>query len=295
MVPSSPLIAIVGPTASGKSSLGIDIASKYRGEIICADSRTIYKGMNIGTAKPSMTEQKGIPHHCLDILLPDQAYSAAQFKNDAEQLIQDINKRNRLPIIVGGTGLYVYSVMYGYQFPAGADNKLRKQLEAYETENLAKMLKKLDEPAYQQIDIKNPRRLIRAIETVGKPKIKSHQLGGGSMIIGLAPKTDILEKRIAARTKDMIDQGLVAEVQNLKDVYGVETEALQAIGYKEIVDYVAGEISLDKAIELINLHSRQLAKRQMTWFQRNKDIRWVEVEQQAERLVDTFLSKFATI
>lgn len=269
------VLAIVGPTASGKTGLALDVAKIIQSEIICADSRTIYKGMDIGTAKPSLEEQLQVPHHCLDLLLPSESYSAAEFKRKAQTLAKEIADRGKLPIVAGGTGLYAYALMYNYDFPAGADNELRKELEGYETSKLAAMLKELDEETYSKIDTQNPRRLIRAIETVGKPKSKS-KLPEDYIIVGLNPPMDILEDRIKSRTKAMIKDGLVDEVKNLKSRYGESIEALQSVGYKEILDYLSGKNTLEEAIELINLHTRQLAKRQMTWFKRNADIKWFD-------------------
>lgn len=282
------LLAIVGPTASGKTGLALELAKLTDVEIICADSRTIYKGMDIGTAKPSKLEQQAVPHHCLDLLRPDQPYSAAEFKQTAQKLIGEIVQRGNLPVLVGGTGLYVYAVMYDYSFPAGPNNELRRELEGRTVNELAGMLKELDRQTYEQIDLKNPRRLIRAIETVGVQKTKS-ELRSGHTIIGLNPSMETLETRIKLRTNQMLEDGLMDEVKDLKAQYGQANEAIQSVGYKEILDHLDGKTTLATATEFINLHTRQLAKRQMTWFKRNQDIRWFEDQESAKEYISKHL------
>jgi tRNA dimethylallyltransferase len=209
---TEPLIAIIGPTASGKTALGLDVAERYGGEIICADSRTIYRGMNIGTAKPTAEEQKRVRHHLLDIRNPDETYSAAEFKRDAQATIADIRSRGKLPIIVGGTGLYVWAVLYDYQFPAGASNQLRRQLQTWPIEKLVRRLIEVDPERAGEIDLMNPRRVIRAIETAGQPRSSQAQLLAGSLLVGLNPDMEKLEDRILARVEAMMMNGLIVEV-----------------------------------------------------------------------------------
>src|SRR3989344_1703128 len=266
-----PIIIILGPTASGKTGLSLKIAKKLGNiEIICADSRTIYRGMDIGTAKPSAQEQAVAPHHLIDILNPDQRYSAAEFQRQAKLLINDIKKRNNIPVIVGGTGLYVFSIIYDYSFPAGPASASRSELESKDIEELKSMLQYLDAEAFSMIDTSNPRRVIRAIETAGMDKPDNSQLIDNVCVLGIQIPLPQLEQRISARTKQMIDTGLVEEVKSLVDQYGQDIEPLQTVGYKEMVDYIMGKQSLNETIELINLHTRQLSKRQMTWFKRSK-------------------------
>ncbi len=281
MVTPRKVIAIVGPTASGKTGLALQLAQKVPAEIICADSRTIYRGMDIGTAKPSLEEQGGVPHHLLDILNPDQPYSAAEFKNDANRLMQDIESRSKLPVVVGGTGLYVTALLYDYEFPAGADNTLRKELEQKELTELQDELRQRDPEAYKTVDTKNKRRVIRAIETIGQPRSRNNRLPENCLLLGLNPSMEELEKRIQKRTKQMLGEGLVSEVKSLANKYGKAVEPLQTVGYREVIEYIEGRHTLEETEQLINLHTRQLAKRQLTWFKRNKDIVWFPNAEQA--------------
>lgn len=269
------LAAIVGPTASGKSDLAMEIARKHDGEIICADSRTIYRGMNIGTAKPSRTDQVEIPHHVLDIINPDEAFSAAEFKVAALNAIKDIESRGRLPILAGLSGLYAYALLYDYHFPAGARNQLRDELQQLPIDQLVERLQVIDPEAASQIDLKNPRRVIRAIETAGLPRTKA-ELRLGTILVGLRPSNETLTQRIFSRTENMVKAGLVDEVKNLIAQYDSTLESFKSPGYMEIISYLENETTLDQAQELINLHTRQLAKRQLTWFKRNPDIHWFE-------------------
>lgn len=256
------LIAIVGPTASGKSELAMRIAREYEAEIVCADSRTIYKGMDIGTAKPSHQDQAEIRHHLLDVLEPNQPFSAAEFKELALAAIQDIQNRGKLPILVGGSGLYVYAVAYDYQFPAGARTDERAELEKLPLPALVRRLHELDADAAERVDLNNPRRVIRAIETAGQPRTQA-TLRPDTLIIGLNPSIDKLEQRIAQRTEWMLGNGLIEEAIRLRAQFG-NCESLNTVGYRET------------SAADINLHTRQLVKRQITWFKRNPDIEWFE-------------------
>ncbi len=269
------LVAIVGPTASGKTDLAVKVAQQFDGEIICGDSRTIYRGMDIGTAKPTKEQQDLVPHHMLDIIKPDQTFSAAEFKAAANQAIDDIRSRNKLPILVGGSGLYIYSVIYDYQFPAGPDNELRQQLQSKSIEELVEQLEGVDPRAADEIDLKNPRRVIRAIETAGQPKTKAKLLAG-TILIGLRPSDEELSRRIAQRTDKMLADGLEAEVKGLVDKYGPDLEALRSPGYAEVVEVLEAESYDFELPDLIDSHTHQLAKRQMTWFKRNHDTKWFD-------------------
>ena len=286
---SGPLIAIVGPTASGKSSLAMAVARKYRGEIIAADSRTIYRGMDVGTAKPTAADQAEIPHYLVDVVEPGQSYSAAEFKRDAEAQVEAIQARGHLPLVVGGTGLYVYGLIYDYQFPAGADNELRQELQQLPLEELVERLKAEDPEAAASIDLQNPRRVIRALETVGQPRHKTMRLNPKLMLVGLRPSEDQLNKQIVQRTYAFQQIGLVQEVADLVEKYGSDNEAFRSPGYAEIIDFLADRTTLDEAIELINLHTRQLVRRQLTWFKRNPEIQWFETQAEAEAAIDRFV------
>jgi len=286
---SGPLIAIVGPTASGKSSLAMAVARKHGGEIIAADSRTIYRGMDIGTAKPTAADQAEIPHHLLDLVDPDQSYSAAEFKSDAEAEVEAIQSRGRLPVVVGGTGLYIYGLIYDYQFPAGAANDLRDELQKLPLGGLVERLQREDPEAAATIDLQNPRRVIRAIETVGHPRQKAMQLNPKTLLVGLRPLEDQLNKQIVQRTYTMQQMGLASEVIKLIEKYGPETPAFHSPGYAEIIDFLAKRTTLEEAEELINLHTRQLVSRQLTWFKRNPEIQWFATQAEAEAAIDRFV------
>ena len=270
------LIAIVGPTASGKTQLAIDVAKKFDGEIICADSRTIYEGMDIGTAKPTKQERAEVMHHGLDLVSPDQSFSAAEFKDFTQKMVNQISSRGKIPILVGGSGLYLWAFLYNYSFPAGANSDYRKKLEEKDLAWLVEYLKEKDPLTRAVIDLKNKRRVIRAIETIGLLKTKKHSLPKGYRIIGLNPPMFELEARIATRTKKMLDQGLLEETAKIIGHYGNDIEILRTIGYAEVQQVINGSYNLVKAIEMINLHTRQLAKRQLTWFKRSSDIEWFE-------------------
>lgn len=285
------LLAIVGPTASGKSDLAMNLARQFNGEIICADSRTIYKGMDIGTAKPTRADQIEVPHHLLDLLEPNQTFSAAEFKVLANKSIADIQARGKLPIIVGGSGLYAYAVIYDYQFPAGARTEKRVELENKTTDELLLLLQLSDPAVIDQIDTQNRRRIIRAIETAGLPRAKSQTLNSNILLLGLALNKEVAQANIAQRTEKMLSQGLIGEVQNLISKYGPECEALNTVGYNEVVDYLDGKFSQQNLTELINLHSWQLVRRQMTWFKRNPDIIWSESSGEALAAISNSLSR----
>jgi len=284
------VIAIVGPTCSGKTDLALKLAREFNGEIVCADSRTLYRGMDIGTAKPSAQEQRQVRHHLLDVAPPDQTVSAAEYKGLAETAVRDVWERGRQPIMVGGSGLFVYSVAYDFQFPAGPRSKQREQLEAEELSVLVARLQRLDPERAGEIDLKNKRRVVRALETIGQPRLRQPTLGANWLLLGLRPTDDELQSRIALRTKAMLASGLVSEVEALKAEYGLELEALKSPGYAEIAQYLSGQILLEEAEGIINLHTRQLARRQITWFKRNPDILWLQRPEAANGLVSQFIS-----
>lgn len=290
---SQPLVVIVGPTASGKSALAMALARKYNGEIICADSRTIYIGMDIGTAKPTQEERSEIKHHCLDIISPDQVFSAAQFKECAVKAIEEIHGRGKLPILVGGSGLYVSGVLYDYDFVQQSDEGLRNELDNLSIEELGQKAKDLGIDVSEQTAT-NKRHLVRLIERGGQSG-KRDNLRSNTLFIGLDPGREIVMKRIEQRVDVMIQEGLIEEVTNLFESYGSEAPGLLAPGYKAFSGYLSGELSLDEARELFTRNDKQLAKRQMTWFKRDKNIDWVNSSEAADKLVQTFLLRFATI
>ena len=289
IITKNDIIAIIGPTASGKTALAIEIAKRHNGEIICADSRTIYRGMNIGTAKPTLIERKGIVHHLLDIIEPNESYSAQKFKRAAEALIEEIAGRGKLPIIVGGTGLYVYALLYDYTFPAGGRTEERAAMEMRSLDELIAELQQKDPDLAAEIDLQNKRRVIRAIETAGLPRHRAEQLKSNILLMGLRPEMAVLDTNITQRTEHMIQIGLVEEVSKIADIFGAEIEVLCSPGYVEIIEFIAGRITFDEAKELICLHTRQLVKRQLTWFKRNSEINWVEDAQAGIELASNWL------
>ena len=295
------IVAIVGPTASGKTGLSIALTQRYNGEIVSADSRQIYREMTIGTAKPTKSEMQTIPHHLIDTKEPNEDYTVAEYKVDAERAIRDILARKKLPILIGGTGLYVKAVVDNLDIPAiKANPELRQRIENDIRRNgldaAFKELVEHDPEAAYIVDPKNPRRVVRALEVAiltGEPftaQRKKHEPIFNALRIGINPPPDILRERIDRRIDLMMQDGLVDEVLNLTEKYGGECAAFDAIGYREIIDYLHDKISLQKAVEDMKLNTWHYAKRQITWFKRDKEIHWVENRHEAEKLVEDFLS-----
>ena len=284
------IIAVAGPTASGKTALSIAIAKKFGGEIVSADSMQIYKGMDIGTAKPDEEEMSGVVHHMLDIADPFKNYNVVNYKKDAERAIDDILSRGKLPVIAGGTGLYMDSVLNNVKFSKASEEASdeRKRLTGiYEEkgkEYIHSMLKDVDPESAEKIHPNNVRRVIRALEiyyTTGKTMTQANEESVqpkkyNSLIIGLGWDREVLNGRINERVDVMVEKGLADEVAALKKA-GVPRNctAMQAIGYKEMYTYLDGECTFSEAVEKIKLESRKYAKRQMTWLRRNKDIHWL--------------------
>jgi tRNA dimethylallyltransferase len=267
-----PLLAVVGETASGKSALALRLAEQFNGELICADSWTVRRQLNIGTAKPTTEEQASVPHHLLDVVDPDEDFTAAVFKRLALEAITNISARGKLPILVGGTGLYIDGVLYDYSFLPPAEPGVREALNAL---TIPELLARIDAAGIDlgQADIRNKRRLIRLLETGGSEQHK-HPLRSNTLIIGLQPDRDLLKERIIARVDTMLNQGLEQEVAALSKAYGWDTEGLKGIGYREWRDYFLGSQTLAQTRERIISSTVGLAKRQRTWFKRNKSIHW---------------------
>jgi tRNA dimethylallyltransferase len=288
----SPLLVIVGQTASGKSGLAIELAVRLNGEIICADSWTVRKGLDIGTAKPTLKEQQLVPHHLLNIVDPNEDFSAAVFKGLAETKIAEITSRGALPILVGGTGLYIDGLLYNYGFlPEGSDTE-RSELNNLKIDAL---LARIYQAGYdvEGIDTRNKRRLIRLLETGGKLPTKQ-VLRSNSLIIGLRLSADELQTRIVSRVDMMISSGLEQEVRELIEDFGWECEGLKGIGYREWQPYFEDQINISELRQSIIRSTRDLAKRQATWFKRNKSIHWFDIPLDMTLLVDlitTSLSK----
>ncbi|MEK9182064.1 MAG: tRNA (adenosine(37)-N6)-dimethylallyltransferase MiaA [Patescibacteria group bacterium] len=290
-------IVILGPTASGKSALAVKIAKKINGEIISADSRQVYKGLNIGTGKITKKEMGGIPHYCLDIVSPKKIFTVADFKKCADEAIEKIFARNKTPIIVGGTGLYIQAIVDNIVLPeVKPDWKLRKELEKKTTEEMFAMLKKLDSERAKKIDRKNPRRLIRAIEIakiIGKvPNLDIQCPSWEALQVGIKLPDEILKENIEKRIKKMLKNGLIAETKKLKNS-GLSWKRIYEFGfeYKYPAMFLQNKISKDDMLSKMLIENWQYAKRQMTWFKRDKRIKWISKEKQAEKLIKYFLKQ----
>ena len=277
MKKKSKVIAIASPTATGKSKLAVEIAHKINGEIISADSRLVYKGFEIAVAKPTKEEQENIPHYLIDVVEPEIDYSVANYVDDATQAIELILSKGKTPIIVGGTGLYFRILLEGYDIPrVTPNNVLREELNNLTIEELIERLKKTDKKYTENTKNTDKRKIIRAIEvseTLGKPFSelnKQKEPPYDVEWIGINMPRDEIYKRINNRVDKMVEQGIVEETKNLLKKHGRISNITETIGYKEIINYLDGEITFDKAIELLKQHTRNYAKRQLTWFRRNK-------------------------
>ena len=267
------LVVIVGETASGKSALAMELAREYDGELICADSLTVYKDFDIGTAKPTLVERAEVPHHLLDVTTADKGFAAPEFKRLAETATTDIQGRGKLPIVVGGSGLYIDSLLYDYEFLEKSDLTLRAKLNEMKLSEVIALAqaKNLD---LSGIDTRNKRRVIRLIENEGRVPGRS-SLRANTLVVGLQVERAMLEGRIEKRVEHMLETGLEQEVRALAKRYGWENEPMKSIGYREWREYFDGTDSLEKTRERIVAGTRRLAKKQRTWFGRNPDITWV--------------------
>jgi tRNA dimethylallyltransferase len=286
------VIVIVGPTSSGKTYLSFKITEKIRSEIISADSRQMYKFLNIGTAKPSVDQLLNIPHHLIDFLDPSENYDVSLFEKDAERIIEQIQNKNKIPIVVGGSGLYVKALIDGIFETAGKDEEYQKELhqkrKKFGNEFLYEELKKVDPLSAEKMLPQNWKRVMRALEvfhTTGQPIWMHHQKQSSLKEkkydfrqFGLNWDRKILYERINERVDWMIENGLVEEVNNILNLgYDKNLNSLNTVGYKEIIQHLDGEISLERAIELIKRNTRHYAKRQMTWFRKDKRIHWFDI------------------
>ena len=301
------VLVIVGPTAVGKTALSVELAKKFNGEIISGDSLQIYKKLDIGTAKISTSEMSGIPHHLIDVIEPTDNYSVADFQKDGRQLITEITERGHLPIIAGGTGLYIQSLLYDYQLGAKEEvvSEVRKKYEELAEKigkkQLWEYLKEKDPLAAEKIHWNNQRKVIRALEvfevtgySIMTPKEKPQCLYEYCMI-GLDTDRKLLYQRIDQRVDQMIAAGLVDEA---RFVYSLgEIQASQGIGYKELYPYFKGEITLEEAVEQIKQNSRRYAKRQLTWFRNRLKAQWFDLlkqpkqQEEIERVIKKWLEE----
>ncbi len=291
------IIVICGPTATGKSALAVQLAKQYNGEVISADSRQVYKGLDIGSAKITQQEMDGVKHHLIDVTNPADYFSVADFQALAHDAIREINTHGKLPIICGGTGMYIDAIIYGTQFPEVPPNpELREQLEKLSTLELYEQLQDLDPDRAIEIDRHNPTRLVRAIEiatAIGSvPKLKSTTSQYKTLFIGLDLPKEILQERIQKRIDDRIPV-LFDEIKNLHKS-GITFEKLNSFGleYRYGSEHVQGLITLEQFKELLAIKTWQFAKRQMTWFKRNTEIHWfnpITDQQKILSLVQVFL------
>lgn len=309
----SKIVILTGPTASGKTALAIKLARRFGGEIISADSRQVYWGMNIGTSKSSKNELKSVPHHLIDIRNPNGSYTLAHFRRDALKVIKQIQNRGHIPFLVGGTPFYISALVNNLQIPEVKPNlKLRRKLEKLPVTALFKMLKSKDPARAKSIDSHNKRRLIRALEIIevlgnvpspslgrvpeGRGSPKSYSVLGwrgrerSLLILGIKKSDSALRRSINHRTEQMLRAGLVRETKKLIRKYGRRKLFVDTIGYAEIIQYLDGQLTLAEAKKLITLHTYQFTRRQLTWFRR-LPIHWIKNQQQAIKQINTFLKK----
>jgi tRNA dimethylallyltransferase len=298
----SPLVVIVGPTAVGKSEISLLLAERLDGEIISADSRLFYRGMDIGTAKPTLEDRQRVPHHLIDVADPDETWSLAVFQGAAKAAIEGIHRRDHLPFLVGGTGQYVQAVIEGWTIPPQRpEQRLRKALERWGEEigfeALHARLARLDPAAAEKIDYRNTRRTVRAFEVIlstgqlfstQRSKVPSPY---STLVIGLQRPRAELYARIDARIEGMLAAGLIDEVKGLL-AKGIlpESAALSAIGYREITAYLLGQTSLEVAVMLVKRHTRQFVRRQANWFKANDTgIHWEPVTAETESRIEALI------
>lgn len=288
------IVVILGPTSSGKTDLSIKLAKKFNGEIVSADSRQVYKGMDIGTGKITKKEMKEIPHYLLDVISPSKKFSVAQYQKLALKNIDKIFKKDKIPFLVGGSPFYIYSVLEGWTFPKlNSDWNLRKKLEKKSGEELFKILKRIDLKRSENIDSKNKRRLVRAIEIakkLGQVPLLKKEIKFNFLIIGLKKPKQEIKKLIEKRLHKRLKQGMVEEVRRLRK-QGVSWKRLESFGleYKWIALYLQKKIDHVGMINLLQKDIEHFAKRQMTWFKKDKNIKWIESYEKAKNLLRDFL------
>lgn len=289
MVAKVKIVAIVGETASGKSAIAMELAKLLDGEIITADSWTVYKGFNIGTDKPSKQDRQDVKHHLLDVADPMIGYSAAEFKRQAEKTIVDIVKRAKLPIIVGGSGLYIDSILYDYSFLPPSDPALRVKYNAMTIEELRDLVGQTEYDT-SDIDLNNKRRIIRLLENEGKFP-SSRPIRKDILIVGIKTDRENLKANIEKRVDKMLGEGLEVEVRKLAKKYDWSVEPMKGIGYREFKEYIEDSVDLAEVVDKIVADTLNLAKKQRTWFNRNKSIHWVSNRDEIVEVVTTTLNK----
>jgi len=293
---SKKLVVILGPTASGKSAMAVNLAQKFNGEIVSADSRQVYRGMDLGSGKISQKERKGVVHHLLDVVSPQKRFDVVRYRKLAQKAIAQIMKKGKTPILCGGTGFYIQAVVDGIVIPSvKPDWRLRLSLDQLTTEKLFEKLRKLDPNRAKTIDKNNRRRLIRSLEIVMKsgkpmPVLKKESLPYPVLMIGIKKTPDELKNLIAGRLQKRLKMGMVAEVKRLHRS-GLSWKRLEEFGleYRFIAQYLQKKLSYDEMLKLIQKESEHFAKRQITWFKRDKRIYWIKTQKEAEKLVKKFL------
>ena len=297
------VIVICGATASGKTSLSVELAKQINGEIISADSMQIYKDMDIGTAKVTKEEMQGIKHYMVDIVSPDKRYSVADFKHNAECAIEEIIKKGKTPIIAGGTGLYINSLIYNINYPdIQFDEEYRKKLEEdaeqYGLDYMYNKACEVDPDAMKSISVNDKKRILRVLEIYNQTGKTKTQLEYESRkiepkydycVYAIEWDRDILYERINKRVDLMIKQGLIEEVKSIIEKYDEFPTAMQGLGYKEVVEYLQGKIDRQKMIEKIKMETRRYAKRQITWFKKIENIKWIEGKENLQNNIDIIL------
>ncbi|HJV64390.1 MAG TPA: tRNA (adenosine(37)-N6)-dimethylallyltransferase MiaA [Geomonas sp.] len=297
------LLVVVGPTASGKSELALRLAERIDGEIVNADSMQVYRGMDIGTAKPTLEERSRVPHHLLDIVTPDRNFSASDFRAAAVAAIADIDSRGKKPVVVGGTGLYIRALLEGLVDSPTGDPELRQQFAGLPSEELLRRLSQVDPETASRLHVNDRVRLIRALEVfsqTGRPisSFRSEHGFSGShyqpLKIGISVERQELYRLIEQRVDRMVASGLVEEVQRLLgEGFDRQAKAMRSIGYKEIVAFLMGEMTLVDAVSLIKRDTRRYAKRQMTWFGKENEIYWLEYPETFATILGHVIEFFA--
>ena len=299
------VIVICGPTASGKTALSIELAKKINGEIVSADSMQIYKEMDIGSAKPTKEEMQGIKHYLIDFVNPDKRYSVANYKKDAKEKIKEILDKNKIPIIVGGTGLYIDSLIYEIDYSlVNLDEEYRKKLEKIaKEEGLEKLYNKaceIDKVAMEKISPNDQKRIIRVLEIyhdTGKTKTQQEiesrkkEVEYDYHVFAITMDREVLYQRINKRVDIMIEKGLIKEVEHMLNKYKEFPTAMQGLGYKETKEYLENKITKEEMIEKIKMETRRYAKRQLTWFKKNKDTIWLDGQNDIQNNINIILEE----
>lgn len=286
--PKLPLIVISGPTASGKSALALELAERYNGEIICADSRTVYRGMDIGTAKPTEADQARVPHHLLDVVNPDVRFTAADFQHLARVAIQDIRRRGGIPFVVGGTGLYIDGLVLDYEFGNDANPTMRSVLEQSSIDQLQAMIK--NQHMVMPENSKNKRYLIRALEQDGINKNRTATIDKNTLVVAITASKHELDERIRSRAVEMFQNGVIEEAKRLSEQFGWDSESMTGNIYPIIRKYLEHDITLDQAIEQSIVRDRHLAKRQITWLKRHDFVQWLTLDEAREAIARVLLT-----